>query len=176
VCVQCGKPASFEAAYGENRDAILYFCSEECQKDHWKTKMRGIGSMVDERGDIVTIKRVNLNETIVTKEELGRCSWTYLHMVGAKVDDNCPGPLPLEKQEQLKRYINDFADLYPCSMCGNHFKQLIKQHPPDVSSGRAFMMWICDRHNNVNNRLGKPVWPCNSIECQLTKYKCDEEH
>lgn len=46
---------------------------------------------------------------------------------------------------------------YNCS-CRNHWRGIVRKNPPDVSSADAFAKWAIDRHNDVNSRLGKPIW------------------
>ena len=31
----------------------------------------------------------------------------------------------------------------------------------DVASRERFSVWVCHRHNAVNSRLGKPIFPCD---------------
>ena len=30
-----------------------------------------------------------------------------------------------------------------------------------VDSRESFVLWCCERHNEVNEKLGLPTWPCN---------------
>jgi FAD-linked sulfhydryl oxidase len=36
----------------------------------------------------------------------------------------------------------------------------MKDHPPDVSGRVALSRWLCERHNDVNERLGKDKFDC----------------
>ena len=51
--------------------------------------------------------------------------------------------------------------LYPCSWCALHLSENLKLHPPDVSGRAALSKWLCERHNDVNERLGKPLFDCS---------------
>lgn len=42
--------------------------------------------------------------------------------------------------------------------CRQHFLELIEKHPPTFASREDFYLWTVDRHNDVNERLGKPIW------------------
>lgn len=63
----------------------------------------------------------------------------------------------------LKTYIQLFARLYPCGECASHFQKIIAKYPPQVSSRNAAAGWACFVHNNVNERLKKPLFDCNDI-------------
>lgn len=63
----------------------------------------------------------------------------------------------------LKTYIQLFARLYPCGDCASHFQQLLKKFPPQIGSRNAAAGWACHVHNQVNDRLKKPVFDCNNI-------------
>ena len=34
------------------------------------------------------------------------------------------------------------------------------REPPDVRSRESLALWLCRRHNEVNEKLGKPMFPC----------------
>ena len=36
----------------------------------------------------------------------------------------------------------------------------MKTRPPDVSSRGALSRWLCEQHNEVNERLGKRTFEC----------------
>lgn len=63
----------------------------------------------------------------------------------------------------LKTYIHLFARLYPCGDCASHFQQLLKKFPPQIGSRNAAAGWACHVHNQVNERLKKPMFNCNNI-------------
>lgn len=46
----------------------------------------------------------------------------------------------------------------PCGECRQHWRALLAAHPPDLQSAAAFHRWTVDRHNDVNTRLGKPLF------------------
>jgi hypothetical protein len=63
----------------------------------------------------------------------------------------------------LKSYIKLFARLYPCGECAKHFQTLLAKYPPQVSGRNAAAGWACFVHNQVNERLKKPIFDCNKI-------------
>lgn len=71
-------------------------------------------------------------------------------------------PTP-DDQLTLKTFITLFSRLYPCGECAGHFQKLIAKYPPQVSSRNAAAGWACFVHNQVNERLKKPIFDCNKI-------------
>ncbi len=61
-------------------------------------------------------------------------------------------------QYQKKQGI---AAFYPCTYCRKDFQDCIKADPPKVESRQAFSVWVCEQHNLVNAKLGKPVFDCD---------------
>lgn len=90
---------------------------------------------------------------------------------------------------QLNTFVKLLGKLYPCDECRKHFeyvglacmynetsiraqiilylsfvlvfyREMIEISPPDTSSNAKFSLWLCERHNEVNRRLGKPEFPC----------------
>ncbi|CEG63610.1 Putative ERV2 protein-like protein [Rhizopus microsporus] len=99
------------------------------------------------------------------RAELGRATWKFLHTMMARYPEN-----PTEQErESLKEFMFLFSKLYPCGECARHFNQMITQYPPQTSSRAAASQWLCAMHNNVNERLKKPLFDCSNIEA---KYPC----
>ena len=97
------------------------------------------------------------NET--AKAELGRAAWKVLHTMMARFPDK-----PTEDESAaLRSYIHLFQRLYPCGECAEHFGQLLKKFPPQVSSRSAAAAWACHVHNKVNERLKKELFDCANI-------------
>ncbi|KAK9450159.1 ERV/ALR sulfhydryl oxidase domain-containing protein [Limtongia smithiae] len=103
------------------------------------------------------------NETI--KAELGRASWKLLHTILARY----PERPTAEEREALSSYIYLFSRVYPCGECAAHFQKLLKTFPPQTSSRIAASQWGCHVHNQVNARLGKDTFDCNTI---AERYQC----
>lgn len=97
------------------------------------------------------------NET--AKAELGRAAWKLLHTTMARFPDK-----PTEDESSaLKSYIHLFQRLYPCGECAEHFGELLKKFPPQVSSRSAAAAWACHVHNQVNKKLSKESFDCAKI-------------
>lgn len=39
----------------------------------------------------------------------------------------------------------------------------IKKNPPKTKSKDELAKWLCERHNTVNVKLGKPVFDCRKV-------------
>ncbi|KAI1465854.1 ERV/ALR sulfhydryl oxidase domain-containing protein [Daldinia caldariorum] len=95
-------------------------------------------------------------ENATIKAELGRSTWKFFHTMMARFPEK-----PTEDDSlALKTFIQLFARLYPCGDCARHFQKLLAQYPPQVSSRGAAAGWACFVHNQVNERLKKPIFDC----------------
>ena len=90
-------------------------------------------------------------------EKLGRSTWTFLHTTAAYYPEK-PSPTHRANMLMLLRAI---PMLSACSHCADDFGKDINVHPPDVSSRSALSRWLCERHNAVNEKLGKKVFDCS---------------
>lgn len=94
------------------------------------------------------------------KAELGRGTWALIHTIGAKYP-----PYPSrEHQSNLIQFIDLLTKLFPCEECRKHFTELVKNHPPKVTSREEFSRWACQAHNIVNKRLGKREFDCARLD------------
>jgi len=103
------------------------------------------------------------NETL--KAELGQASWKLFHTILARF----PTKPSDDERKALRSFVYLFARLYPCGECGEHFRGLLAQYPPQTSSRDAASQWGCFVHNQVNERLRKPEFDCKQI---AETYKC----
>jgi len=98
------------------------------------------------------------NET--AKAELGRATWKLLHTMTLRYPEN---PTQ-DEREALEAYMYLTSRLYPCGECAAEFQELLKKFPPQTSSRRAASLWLCSVHNEVNNRLKKPMFDCSKLD------------
>ncbi|PCH44158.1 FAD-dependent thiol oxidase [Wolfiporia cocos MD-104 SS10] len=89
-------------------------------------------------------------------EQLGRATWTFLHTTAAYYPER---PTPTQRANMLS-LLRSLPLLYPCSHCASHLGTNMQEHPPDVSGRVALSRWLCERHNDVNVRLGKERFDC----------------
>lgn len=40
----------------------------------------------------------------------------------------------------------------------------LQTHPPQVQSRTEFTRWMCEMHNEVNERLGKELFDCSKVD------------
>lgn len=59
-------------------------------------------------------------------------------------------------------WLETFTRRIGCGQCQTHWRELVGRMPPDLSSGAAYWRWGVDRHNDVNAKLGRPVWTVGS--------------
>ncbi|KAL0680020.1 hypothetical protein Bca4012_008001 [Brassica carinata] len=91
----------------------------------------------------------------VTKEDLGRATWTFLHTLAAQ--------------------MAILSRMYPCRECADHFKEILRSNPPRAGSQEEFSQWLCHVHNTVNRSLGKLVFPCERVDARWGKLECEQK-
>ncbi|KAF9466049.1 ERV/ALR sulfhydryl oxidase domain-containing protein [Collybia nuda] len=89
-------------------------------------------------------------------EQLGRATWTFLHTTAAYYPER---PTPTQRANMLS-LIRALPLLYPCSHCADDLGEDMAAHPPDVSGRVGLSRWLCERHNVVNQKLGKEEFNC----------------
>ncbi|GAA5832613.1 hypothetical protein JCM11251_001387 [Rhodosporidiobolus azoricus] len=95
-------------------------------------------------------------------ERLGRHTWTFLHTTASSFP---PSPSAHQKSSMLG-LIRALPTLYPCGSCAGHLGEYIESNPPEpaVEKGRESLeKWLCDVHNEVNERLGKEKFYCPDV-------------
>jgi len=93
-------------------------------------------------------------------EQLGRATWTFLHTTAAYYPEK---PTPTQRANMLM-LLRSLPVLYPCTWCADDFGNDINRHPPDVSGRGALSRWLCERHNEVNEKLGKEKFNCAKVD------------
>jgi len=96
----------------------------------------------------------------LNRRELGRASWAFLHTLAATYPEK-----PTKKeQDRMSKFVFDFAELYPCGYCADYTRNEMIRRPPVVTTRKEFQYWMCGVHNEVNFRMGKPLFNCEYIE------------
>jgi FAD-linked sulfhydryl oxidase len=91
--------------------------------------------------------------------DLGRSTWTFLHTMAAFYPES-----PTDSDRNImSSFIQGLARFYPCSYCAEDLREQVKLHPPVLDSNVALSDWFCQIHNNVNRRLGKPLFDCSQV-------------
>lgn len=99
------------------------------------------------------------SECPLNRRELGRASWAYLHTLAAYYPDK---PTKAQ-QDDMRQYITAYARWYPCGYCADRTSDEMVRKPPRVESQQAFSYWMCEIHNEVNDRMGKEIFDCDKV-------------
>ena len=89
--------------------------------------------------------------------ELGRSSWKLLHSMAAWYPDKPT----TQQQSRMTNFFQTLAEFYPCPWCADDFQSNVEKTPVAAESRESLCMWLCDQHNRVNQKLGKPLFDCN---------------
>ncbi|XP_044508105.1 FAD-linked sulfhydryl oxidase ERV1-like [Mangifera indica] len=106
----------------------------------------------------------------VTKEELGRATWTFLHALAAQY----PEEPTRQQKKDVKELMAILSRMYPCKECADHFKEVLRANPVQAGSHSEFSQWLCHVHNVVNRSLGKLVFPCERVDARWGKLDCEQ--
>ncbi|KAJ4716167.1 Sulfhydryl oxidase [Melia azedarach] len=106
----------------------------------------------------------------VTKEELGRATWTFLHTLAAQY----PEKPTRQQKKDVKELMAILSRMYPCKECADHFKEVLRANPVQPGSHDEFSQWLCHVHNVVNRSLGKLVFPCERVDARWGKLECEQ--
>jgi FAD-linked sulfhydryl oxidase len=104
-------------------------------------------------------RHLSTTECPADKSELGRSTWTLLHTMAA----NYPQQPTLLHQHTMHQFLRTISTLYPCTHCAHDFEADMHANPPDLSNRDGFSVWMCERHNMVNSKLGKPQFDCKKV-------------
>lgn len=126
----------------------------------WSSQMKSSSPKAIQQQPAVAAAQATPNECPADVETLGRSSWTLLHTIAATYPTS---PTP-SQQSDLKSFMGLFAKLYPCWVCAEDFQQYIKKDEVRANSRQEFGLWLCGAHNEVNKKLGKPVFDCSKWE------------
>ena len=111
----------------------------------------------------------NINEDFVKEglkkgpigfSELGHTTWALLHTIAAYY----PNKPSEEKQQQTSIFFKSLPYVYPCKYCADDLLVELEKSPPKVGNQQELSLWVCDLHNVVNEKLGKPIFPCEFVD------------
>lgn len=86
----------------------------------------------------------------------GNIIWSYLHTISVRY-------IPTEEgKEEMKTILKSISNFLICPICGNHWKQIIEDSELDdvVKDRKNLMLWLCEKHNEINKKLGKEIFDC----------------
>ena len=101
----------------------------------------------------------------ITIDKWGPSAWNTLHAFAHRV----PVTSSADQQRAFRDFLYGFAKHLPCPHCRTHFLRYLDAHltAHSLASRAATIAFLNDAHNDVNVRLGKPVW---SIEAHMAAY------
>ena len=91
---------------------------------------------------------------------LGRATWTFLHTTAAYY----PVKASQTQQTSMRSLLQSVGIFYPCSYCATDFRERMAAVEPDVTGRAGLSRWLCERHNEVNQRLGKSDFDCDKTD------------
>ncbi len=82
--------------------------------------------------------------------------WMTIHIVAL----GYPSKPSYTEKRSAKQFFESLANLIPCPVCREHYKQHITKNPitPNLDSRTDLFKWTVDLHNAVNETQGKPKW------------------
>lgn len=95
----------------------------------------------------------------------GPHGWGFFHAVTFAYPQN---PDTLTKQ-QYAQFFDSIGNVLPCGICRQHFADMLKKYPIDLTSRDTLTRWLVDRHNQVNQRLGKPIMSYDQAVAMYTQ-------
>ena len=62
----------------------------------------------------------------------------------------------------MSQFLQLFSHFYPCSVCADDLRDWMRRpgNEPRVAGRDQFGGWMCRAHNEVNRKLGKPLFDC----------------
>ena len=96
-------------------------------------------------------------------ERLGSSTWTFLHTLSSAY----PPSATSTQQSEMKQFLTLFSKLYPCWHCAEDFQAWMARRENQLDGRRlggrrGLMRWMCEAHNEVNVKLGKPAFDCGA--------------
>ncbi|CAD8124566.1 unnamed protein product [Paramecium sonneborni] len=122
-----------------------------CEKEdilNFKSKKRSKLQFEDEQP---------IQECPLNRSTYGNYTWNMLHTTAIYYPDEPT----LEQQQKMRNLFDAIAEFYACKHCKAHFQKDISKNPPQVTSRKDLSIWLCYRHNEVNQLLGKPQFDCS---------------
>ncbi|KAL3815706.1 hypothetical protein ACHAXA_004886 [Cyclostephanos tholiformis] len=92
-----------------------------------------------------------------TRDDIGASTWLFLHSMAAWY----PNKPTREDKQLMSAFMNALAKFYPCSWCASDFQKNVQLSPPRTETREDLCIWLCEQHNIVNEKLGKPLFHCS---------------
>ncbi|VDL73231.1 unnamed protein product [Nippostrongylus brasiliensis] len=95
----------------------------------------------------------------VDKDQLGRSTWDLLHTMTVYY----PETPSEEHKKAASSFMDSLSKTYPCDFCAKDLRENLKKDPPKVATRKEFALWMCQLHNKVNKKTGKPEFDCSKV-------------
>ncbi|KAI9850631.1 MAG: hypothetical protein M1838_005345 [Thelocarpon superellum] len=94
-------------------------------------------------------------------DKLGRHTWTFLHTLSATYPERATS----SQAREMSQFLALFSRLYPCWVCAEDLQAWMAKPENEARlQGRSeFGTWLCEAHNEVNRKLGKPEFDCTRL-------------
>ncbi|QSL64465.1 hypothetical protein MERGE_001766 [Pneumocystis wakefieldiae] len=124
----------------------------------FKKWMQNQNNSLSDKEKTPNLDNIDLTNCPPDSELLGRSTWTFLHTMAA----NYPKSATVKEQAEMQEFLRVFAKHYPCSYCAQDFREWMSQEKNQAKVGgrEELSLWICQAHNEVNRKLGKPIFDC----------------
>lgn len=107
--------------------------------------------------------------TYPQNEEWGPLLWWILHTFAEKAGRQPDPLLRADEGRAWPLFVKELTQILPCPYCRDHLEEYSKQHPFVLPENQY--MWkiyipdyFYDLHEAVNQRLGKPSFPKESLQ------------
>jgi len=82
----------------------------------------------------------------LSPKQWGKQAWHFIHMVAL----NYPVEPKQEDKDRYTKFLKSLGFVLPCEICSEHWKEKIKEYPPNLNNREEFFKWTVDIHNQVN--------------------------
>lgn len=120
------------------------------------------------RASLSRSKLIQLQTDLARRaSRLPRSTWTFLHALSVSLPST--SPLPVETQTHVSSILIALPHLYPCPHCRADLATAVAASGGDAAIREACRTragvekWLCERHNEVNIKLGKDVFDCSKV-------------
>jgi len=72
-------------------------------------------------------------------------------------------PSPVQ-QRDMRDFMLLYMQQYPCLYCRDRTMEEVERNPPRVLDRTQLSEWLCELHNEVNERLGKAAFDCRRVD------------
>lgn len=82
---------------------------------------------------------------------VGRSTWTLMHTAAQRADSD-------EKAADIAALVHAVSQTFPCEKCASHMRAYLAQNPIKSNpTPRDVQLYVCEFHNNVNQKTHKNV-------------------